>query len=144
MNFGKTYRGNEESIQTFSHRVIRASQDCKFLSSKRDRRLRDQFIIGINDNAILRCMLREEDALSFDDCIKTAPLVAQTRLNAASLSVNEEVNSSFRTPANKTTNDIRGKKDKRCYNCESTNHYARDCTYLCKECLHKHAAKDCY
>ena len=26
--FGKTYRGNEESIQTFAHRVIRAAQEC--------------------------------------------------------------------------------------------------------------------
>ena len=142
--FGKTYHGNEESIQTFAHRVIRASQDCKFLPSERDGRLRDQFINGINDNAILRCMLREEDRLSFDDCVKTGSLVAQTRLDAASLFFNEEVNASFRTPANKTTNDIRRKKDKRCYNCESTNHYARECTSLCRECLHKNAAKDCY
>ena len=89
-------------------------------------------------------MLRGEDTLSFVNCVKTASLVAQTRLDAASLTINEEVNASFRAPANKTTNDIRRKKDKRCYNCESTNHYARECTSLCRECLHNHAAKDCF
>ena len=50
--------------------------------------------------------------------------------NAASLSVNEEMNASFRTPAIKTTNDIQRKEDMRCYNCESTNHYTRECTSL--------------
>ena len=132
--FGKTYRCNEESIQTFAHRVIRAAQECKFLPSERDGRLRDQFIIGVNDGAVLRAILRGEDALSFDDCVKTASVIVQTRLDAACLSVNEEVNASY----------IRRKKEMRCFNCESLNHFARECTSLCKKCSHKHAAKDCY
>ena len=140
--FGKFYRGTEESIQTFAHRVIRAAQDCKFLPSERDGQLCDQFIIGINDGAILRAILRGDDALSFDDCVKIASVVAQTRLAVACLSVNEAVIGIHRTT--ETTSYTRRKKEIRCYNCESLNHFARECTSLCKKCLHKHAAKDCY
>jgi hypothetical protein len=142
--FGRTYRGNEESIQTFAHRVIRAAQDCKFLSSERDGRLRDQFIIGINDGAVLRAILRGEDALNFNDCVKTASVVVQTKLDAACLSVNEEVNASYRPTETEKTSYIRRKKEMRCYNCESLSHIARECNSLCKKCSHKHAAKDCY
>ncbi|KAK3798940.1 hypothetical protein RRG08_035567 [Elysia crispata] len=130
-----------ENIAEFASKVKRASAKCDF-GTHLPRALRDQFVIGVKNQATKKKLLSEDK--TFEDCQKIA-IADETADREAKCIENENL---LATPVNKIyTNKSEPRKRQvlmpqhkqfNCYRCGSSQHGANTCKYIKSICHYCH------
>ena len=137
-----------ESIENYARSLNVFANECNYSSCCLDRLLRDTFVAGVRDTAILSALLQECDKnnkIKFEEVVEKAKVIEQLKLDAQSitgdsLSMNTayKVNKSASVPSDSY----------KCIRCATYGkHFAHDCFAIkltCKLCNKKgHIAKAC-
>ena len=120
--FHMTKQGHD-SVTTFVSKLRKAAETCNF-GTQLDSMLRDRFVVGLNDDAVVRKLLLE-DSLSFDKAVMIASMSEEVRNCQAAMKSSEP------SHVNKVQTKERNNTNK-----QSNN-------FLCKFCGFKHARKEC-
>ena len=139
--FYQTVQLETENVAEFASKVKRASAKCDF-GTHLPRALRDQFVIGVKNQATKKKLLSEDK--TFEDCQKIA-IADETADREAKCIENENL---LATPVNKIyTNKSEPRKRQvlmpqhkqfNCYRCGSSQHGANTCKYIKSICHYCH------
>ena len=83
--FHSRIRQSGESVAAFVAELRHLTERCKFHAGKLSERLRDQLVVGVNDEAIHRRLFVEPDGLTFDRALELALSVETAAANAKDL-----------------------------------------------------------
>jgi transposase InsO family protein len=73
--FQNVRRESSESVRAFAERLLKASDKCMF--SNKEERLRDQFVFGLNDKAIIaKLLVKNHDELTFKTAVAEAEAIS--------------------------------------------------------------------
>ena len=137
-----------ESIETYARSVNVLANECTYKQCCLDRLLRDAFVAGVRDTAILSALLQECDKnneITFEEVVEKAKVVEQLKLDAQSIKGDSYVPQ----PINKVKKSgSKPPEDYKCIRCTKRgSHYANECFAIklkCKLCTKTgHIAKAC-
>ena len=136
-----------ESIENYARTLNMYANDCNYKSCCMDRLLRDTFVAGVRDSAILTSLLGECDKdkdLKFESVVEKAKVLEQLRVDAQIIK-GENVSSTFKL---KSKSSDKVSPDYKCYRCLSKGlHLAQNCFALnltCHSCMKKgHIKRAC-
>ena len=143
-------QANGESIETYGRTLNVLANNCKYKSCCLDRMIRDIFVAGIRDAAILTSLLQECDRnsdIKFEDILEKAKIHEQLHIDA--ITIKGDNYEYERTHAIRKPGSASVLSEKYvCIRCKARNkHLASECFAInltCKSCGRKgHIAKAC-
>ena len=146
-----------QSFEDYARQLNNLGSLCNYPSSCLDRLLRDAFVAGISNAAILSSLIQVCDQLSFRETVERAKLLDTFRQdvdsirssrNPRALTAYSTNDSDYCDCANKVSVKKTIPKDYLCYRCDSTGiHFSHDCFAKHRRChlwnKEGHLAKIC-
>ena len=136
--FHSPMRQAGESVAAFVAELRHLTEHCKFHAGELSERLRDQLVVGVNDEAIHRRLFAEPDCLTFDRALELALIVETAAANAKDLQKAIPALASAEAGVNGVKTSAPGKEasaQPRCHRCQRGRHDPNQCHFKEAECF---------